>query len=81
MLNLFKKQKPKGTQITFKIQGMHCTSCALNIDGALEDTVGVISATTSYAKSNINIVYDVKKVSTEKIIKIIADLGYIITTQ
>jgi copper chaperone CopZ len=81
MFSLFKRQKPKGTQATFKIQGMHCTSCALNIDGALEDTPGIISASTSYAKSNINIVYDEKKVSTEQIVKIIADLGYSVTTQ
>ena len=48
MLNLF-KSKPKGEQVTLKITGMHCPSCAMNIDGALEDTAGVIEAETSYA--------------------------------
>jgi copper chaperone CopZ len=59
-----------------KITGMHCTSCAMNIDGELEDTDGVKAANTSYAKSITNVEFDPKKVSLEKVISIIKTTGY-----
>lgn len=75
MLNVFKK-KPQGTTTTFKIDGMHCTSCSMNIDGELEDIDGVISATTSYAKAKTDIEYDPAKVSPDTFKKTIEKLGY-----
>lgn len=75
MFNIF-KQKPQGTTITFKIDGMHCTSCSMNIDGELEDTEGVISASTSYAKARTTVEYDVSKVSPDKLKKTVEQLGY-----
>lgn len=62
--------------IKFKIRGMHCTSCSLNIDGQLEDLNGVISADTSYAKSETKIKYDPEQVSIEQMKKVIEKLGY-----
>lgn len=56
---------------TIKITGMHCVSCAMNIDGALEDLEGVKSANTSYAKSQTEVEYDERKISLEKIKQII----------
>ena len=52
MWNIFKK-KQQGKELILTIEGMHCTSCAMNIDGALEDTEGVFNSETSYAKSNV----------------------------
>lgn len=75
MMKIFTKQ-PMGEKLTLKIEGMHCSSCAMNIDGTLEDTDGVIRANTSYAKSKVDVVYDVKKVSPLKLMKIIEDQGY-----
>lgn len=57
----------------FKINGMHCASCALNIDLDLEDLSGVKSSKTSYAKSESEIEYDPDQVSEKKILKIIAN--------
>lgn len=34
---------------TFHIEGMHCASCAVNIERALKNTPGVTSATVNYA--------------------------------
>lgn len=59
-----------------KITGMHCTSCAMNIDGELEDTEGVHESNTSYAKQVTEVSFDPEKVSEKKIIKIINDLSY-----
>jgi copper chaperone CopZ len=60
----------------FKIIGMHCTSCALIIDGDLEDLDGVISSATSYARQETIIEFDELKVDHEKIIEIIKRNGY-----
>lgn len=75
MFNFFQK-KTNGKQITLKIKGMHCTSCAMNIDGALEDAEGVLSSETSYARSKVTVNFDQKKIDEKKIKKIIADEGY-----
>ena len=75
MFNLFKKPSP-GEIITLKLSGLHCTSCSLNIDGALEDIPGVISSSTSYAKQATKINYDPQKVALPALRKIIEKLGY-----
>lgn len=75
MFKLFKK-KPKGESITLKIDGMHCTSCSMNIDGELEDTPGVIEANTNYAQAKSVIIYDPKVVTPDKLKKVIESLDY-----
>lgn len=60
----------------FKITGMHCSSCAMNIDGELEDTEGVIEASTSFAKQAVEVKYDPNKVSDKKIIEVVKTAGY-----
>ena len=60
----------------FKIMGMHCTSCALDIDGELEDTEGIKAANTNYARQEAVIEFDSRLITDNKIRKIIKDLGY-----
>ena len=55
---------------------MHCTSCAMNIDGELEDTEGVQEANTNYAKALTEVVFEEKKISNKKIMEIIKKVGY-----
>ncbi|MBI2617764.1 heavy-metal-associated domain-containing protein [Candidatus Gottesmanbacteria bacterium] len=62
--------------ITLKIVGMHCSSCAINIDGELEDTDGVTEANTNYAKAETTVTYEEGKISPEKLITIIKTLDY-----
>jgi len=78
MFGLFKK-KPQGEVVKIKIDGMHCSSCSMNVDGELEDLAGVISARTSYAKQVSTIEYDPEKVSLKQMKQVIKDLGYKIT--
>ena len=75
MFNFFKK-KPKGDLVTLKLDGLHCTSCSLNIDGELEETKGVLSSNTSYAKSETMVEFDPKLVDLKKIKSTIESLGY-----
>ncbi len=60
----------------FKISGMHCTSCAMNIDGELEDTDGIKQANTNYAKAQTEVEFDSDKISEDKIISLIKKTGY-----
>lgn len=59
-----------------KIEGMHCTSCAMNIDFDLEDTEGILSVRTSYAASVCEVEFDREKVSEQQIIEVIKETGY-----
>jgi len=61
--------------LKLKIIGMHCTSCAMNIDGELEDTLGVINASTSYAKQITEVKFD-NTLTPDNIIDIIKKAGY-----
>jgi len=60
--------------IKLNIFGMHCTSCAFNIDGELEDTEGVKESKTNYAKQQTEVVFDSEKISVDKLISIIKNL-------
>lgn len=62
--------------LKLKIEGMHCTSCAFNIDGELEDTEGVISSNTNYAKQETQVEFDPTKVSEDQVIEVIRRAGY-----
>jgi len=48
----------------------------MNIDGELEDTGGVISASTSYAKARSVVEFDPKIVSKDQVQKVIEQLDY-----
>ena len=70
------KNKIQGKKINFKIEGMHCTGWAMNIDGELEETPGVIEATTSFAKATTTITFDPNKVNKPQLLKAIKTAGY-----
>ena len=57
-----------------KINGMHCTSCALNIDFDLED-LGVTSK-TNYAKQESEVEFDEEKIKLSQIVEQIEKTGY-----
>lgn len=64
-------------KIKLKIQGMHCTSCAMSIDGDLEDYVeGVKSSSTNYAKQECIVEYDEEKAKVDEIVKQVKKTGY-----
>ncbi len=65
------------TKKTFKIKGMHCSSCAMLIEGDLEDKG--VKANCSYAKQNLDVEFDPKKISEEEIKKTVNDSGYEVT--
>lgn len=72
-----KTKDKKGTEsLTFSITGMHCVACALNIDGAIEELLGVTESHTNYAKAVTVVSGDRKLMSPAKILQAIKDAGY-----
>ena len=71
----FLKKKVRGEEIILKLTGMHCTSCAMNIDGALEDMEGVIEAKTSYAKQEVKVVVEPGKLDRKQLADVIKQAG------
>lgn len=63
-------------KVVFKIVGMDCVACAVNIDGDLEEQAGVKTAKTNYAKSQTEVEFDPEKVTEEKILGVIKKAGY-----
>ncbi len=60
----------------YKVEGMHCTSCALSIDEELEEVRGVRKAKTSYARETTEIEFDEGQVVEEEIVAAINRAGY-----
>ncbi len=61
--------------ISFHISGMHCTSCALNIEHILNKTEGVTSASVNYASEQGRVTITNESVK-DKITQAIKSLGY-----
>ncbi len=59
---------------TFKITGMHCTSCAKLIESELSDKVKSIHVNHETGKAKID--FDENKISESEIKKIISEQGY-----
>lgn len=62
-------------QMTLAVTGMHCNSCGMLIDDALEDLPGVQQSRTNVRKGLTRIDHD-GKVSAAKLIKIVSTMGY-----
>ncbi len=63
-------------EITLKIGGMHCTSCAMNIDFELEDLEGVLDSHTNYVRMITIVRIHPDKTTHTDIINVITALGY-----
>lgn len=59
---------------TFRIEGMHCNSCAKLIEGELSGKVGKISVSFENKKAEID--FDENLISEDEIKKAIKGLGY-----
>ena len=59
-----------------KISGMHCASCAANIEHALKKEIGIKSANVNFAVEKLYLEYDSTAISLEKIKDSVGKLGY-----
>ncbi len=67
---------PKIVNKTFQIDGMTCGQCEKIIQKKLIKEEGIVSTEISYSKGTATIVYDLEKISEERIHKIVQDAGY-----
>jgi P-type Cu+ transporter len=72
--NIFKTKK--GKKIELLIDGMHCTSCATNIDLSLEELPGIKKADTNYARNKTVLEIEEKDFDKERVLKVVKKLGY-----
>lgn len=63
----------------FNLSGMHCESCALDIQETLAETAGVNRADVSYNDKQAIVDYDETIVQDATLIKKIQDLDYEVT--
>ena len=61
---------------TFRVQGMHCGSCALLIDDALQDLPGVRGTQTRVKAGLSTVELDLTHSRPEDVISAIEELGY-----
>ncbi len=59
---------------TYRVEGMHCTSCAAVIEMDVEDAG--IKGSVSYAKGTLEAEYDPEKISDQQISEIVKKAGY-----
>lgn len=64
------------TRQTLRIAGMHCSSCAMAIDLALEELPGVAEARTSYARATTEVVFDPQRVDLGALVEAVRAVGY-----
>lgn len=58
------------------VKGMHCASCALDIEKKLSKTKGVISANVNYASSKARVEFEDDKLSVDDLIGQVKKAGY-----
>jgi copper chaperone CopZ len=64
------------TKVTYQIPDMHCSSCAMSLEGIEDELEGIQKIRASYRKQTLDIEFDEKKVTAKKIRQAIIDLGY-----
>lgn len=63
-------------QYTFRVEGMHCASCALLVDDALADLPGVLSTQTSQKHGRSVVELDPGTFTPGDVVAAIESLGY-----
>lgn len=64
------------SKVSFPVLGMHCASCAKNIERLLLRSKGILGARVNYGSEEARVEYDPLKTNQEEIKKIIGKLGY-----
>lgn len=62
--------------VQFAVEGMHCSSCGILVDEALEELDGVVSSSTSVRRGRVVVQFDPSRTSPRELAAAIVDLGY-----
>ncbi len=58
------------------VTGLDCADCALKLEGALQHTDGVVSATTSFGAATLKVVFDPDEIVFDQVLERVRRLGY-----
>jgi copper chaperone CopZ len=74
--SLLSSGEPSSERVVLGVEGMICDSCAAGIKSMLKRTAGVIAVDVSYQKKEAVVDYNPEKVTPEKIVETVNNLGY-----
>ena len=60
----------------FRVDGMHCSNCAMNIEGIEDDLPGIKQISASYQKGQMVVEFDEARVSENQILEAVKARGY-----
>ncbi len=60
----------------FSVTGMHCASCGMLVDDAVEDVVGVVESRTDVKRKRTTVTYDSATTTPSTILAAISGTGY-----
>lgn len=61
----------------FQLEGLHCTSCVMNLEGMEEDAPGIHKVNADFKSSRMRVEFDESKQSVEGIQALVSEMGYI----
>ena len=61
---------------TYRVEGMHCSNCAMNIEAIEDDLKGIKQVSASYQKGQMVVEFDETVVSEAQIISAVKKRGY-----
>jgi copper chaperone CopZ len=61
---------------TFRVEGMHCSSCPMEVESIEDDLPGIKQVSASYQKGTMVVEFDETRVSEAQIIAAVARRGY-----
>jgi copper chaperone CopZ len=64
------------TTSLFNVPDMHCSSCAMTLEGLEDELAGIKRISASYHKQRLEVEYDEKQLTGQAIIAAAAELGY-----
>ena len=64
------------TRLEISIPDMHCSSCAMKLEGIEDELSGIIKIKASYHKQTLEVEYDEEQVSEAQILQKVEHLGY-----
>ena len=62
--------------VTYKVSGMTCASCAVSIESYLKTQNGIHQVTVNYPNQSVVISFEKETISLEEISKMVSELGY-----
>jgi copper chaperone CopZ len=64
------------TSLKLRIPDMHCSACAMKLEGIEDDLPGIFKVRASYHRQSLEVEFDEDQVSEEEILTAVGRLGY-----